>query len=254
MKPELEFPSNYIERFIQMKKAGINLGVKKHGRSSYYEYTEENLWRNDLLDDIYKIGENIIGYIENNKLLKDKSFHGKKIVSIDIETTDFIPKAREGFVNILGLTCLDLRNASEGNIELIIYQTFNMLRKKEDAHRLIQLAWDYIDDADILVVFNKSFDVQILQSIIDNYSLSYKFPENIVDMRDYFKSLRALESHLKDLVGFERTHSEKGHYKEYYKLFKGQGSKGVKKKIEPIGVYNLMDTLTPLFAFLLMSE
>jgi len=235
-----------------MKKRGINLKTKQKGKSSYKEYTEENLWNDELLDDIYDISKLIIDYAKNNKILKDKSYYGKKIVSIDIETTNFIPKAREGFVNILGLTSLDLRNSSKGNMELLIYQAFNMLRKKDDAPHLLNLAWDFINDSDILIVFNKSFDIKILQTIIDNYNLNYKFPKNIVDMRDYFKNLVALEDYLKEQVGFERIHSEKGHYNEYYKLFKGRGKNGVNKKIDPIGVYNLMDTLTPLFGFLLI--
>ena len=73
-------------------------------------------------------------------------------------------------------------------------------------------------------------------------------------MKDHFKNLAALEDNLKNQVGFKRAHSEKGQYREYYKLFKGQGSKGMNKKIDPIGTYNLMDTLTPLFAFLLMYK
>ncbi|GAI52574.1 unnamed protein product, partial [marine sediment metagenome] len=48
--------------------------------------------------------------------------------------------------------------------------------------------------------------------------------------------------------------SEKGKYEEYYKSFKGKGKNGIGKKIDPIGVYNLMDTLTPLYAYLLMDD
>ncbi len=247
-----KFPSNFIERFIQMKGKRGNIKSQKQGRSSYREYTKENLWNNNLLDDLYNIGNQIINYTKNKKFLEDRLCYTKKIVSIDIETTTFIPKAREGFVNILGVTFLNLDNNSHGIIELIIYQVFNMLRRKEDAHYLLSLAWNYISEADILIVFNKSFDINILQTIINNYNLNYKFPEKIIDMKDRFKSLEILEDNLKSQVGFERINTEKGQYKEYYKLFKGQGIKGINKKIDPIGVYNLMDTLTPLFAFLLM--
>ena len=254
MKNELEFPSNYVERYLQMKKLGNNITTIKKGRSSYEEYTEENLWNDEILEDICDISKIIIDYVKNDEILKDKSYYGKKIVSIDIETTDFIPKAREGFVNILGLTSLNLRNSSEGNIELFIYQAFNMLRKKDDAPHLLNLSWNFINDADILIVFNKSFDINILQTIIDKYNLNYKFPKNIIDMRDYFKNLVALEDYLKEQVGFERIHSKKGKYKEYYQLFKGQGKRGMNKKIDPIGIYNLMDTLTPLFGFCMLSQ
>ena len=55
-------------------------------------------------------------------------------------------------------------------------------------------------------------------------------------------------------MNFQRIHSEKGKYEEYYKSFKGEGKNGIGKKIDPIGVYNLMDTLTPLYAYLLMDD
>ncbi len=254
MNTNSKFPSNYIERFIQMEGIGGNIKSKKQGRSSYREYTEENLWNNDLLEDLYNIGNQIIKYTMNKDFSQDRLCYDKKIVSIDIETTNFIPKAREGFVNILGITFLNLENISKGIIELIIYQVFNMLRRKEDAHHLLSLAWNYIDEADILIVFNKSFDINILQTIINNHNLNFKFPEKIIDMKDHFKSLEILEDNLKDKIGFERINTEKGLYKEYYKLFKGQGKEGFNKKIDPIGIYNLMDTLTPIFGFLLMNK
>ena len=101
MKPDVEFPSNYIERYLKMKKAGSHVKTTKKGTSSYKEYNDDNLWNDELLDDIHDISSNIIEYANVEKNLKEKPYYGKKIVSIDIETTSFIPKAREGFVNIL---------------------------------------------------------------------------------------------------------------------------------------------------------
>jgi len=68
------------------------------------------------------------------------------------------------------------------------------------------------------------------------------------------KQLSILHCHLNRKVNFQRIHSEKGKYEEYYKSFKGKGKNGIGKKIDPIGVYNLMDTLTPLYAYLLMGD
>jgi hypothetical protein len=47
-----------------------------------------------------------------------------------------------------------------------------------------------------------------------------------------------------------RTQTKKGCYPEYYKLFKGNERDGSGKCLEPIGAYNLMDTLMPLLAYL----
>ena len=71
---------------------------------------------------------------------------------------------------------------------------------------------------------------------------------------ELFPSLKALEQYLTDQTGIKRVNSEKGKYSEYYKLFKGKGKKGINKKIEPIGVYNLTDALTPLFVYFLLQK
>ncbi|MHA1490304.1 MAG: ribonuclease H-like domain-containing protein [Promethearchaeota archaeon] len=251
---KMDFPDDFIERSIRMYKKEDDLSPDKSERSTYHEYTEENIWNETLLDDIYITSKAILDYVINCNSLKDKPYFGKKIVSIDIETTTWIPKAFEGFVNILGASILDLRYPAPADAELIVYQSFNMLRKKEKAFYLLNLAQKYINNADIIIVFNKNFDIKILKTIIKNFKLDYKFPEEIIDMMGLFKSLAALESHLSRQVNFQRIHSEKGQYQEYYKSFKGKGKKGTGKQIDPIGVYNLMDTLTPLYAFLLMDD
>ncbi len=248
------FPENYIERSLHVIKTTSEISFSKKARSTYFEYTEENIWDDNVLSDVYNISKKILNLVMDDNLLSDNYLKNKRIVSIDIETTDFIPKAREGFVNTLGLSYLDLTPNSEKSCELVMHQSFNMLRKKEHARHLLDLAWEYINNSDILLVFNRSFDINILQTIINNSALPYKFPERIFDLRDKFKSLRVLEEYLNKKVGFQRIHSEKGKYKDYYKLFKGKGSKGLDKKLEPLGTYNLMDTLTPLYAYLLMEK
>jgi len=248
------FPENFIERSLHVIKNSSEILFSKKGRSTYIEYNEENIWDDNVLSDVYNTSKDILNLVINDNLLLNNYLKHEKIVSIDIETTDFIPKAREGFVNTLGLSYLDLTPNSENSCELVIHQSFNMLRKKEHAHHLLHLAWDYINSSDILLVFNRSFDINILQTIIDNQALPYQFPDIIFDLREKFKSLRVLEDYLNKKVGFQRIHSEKGKYRDYYKLFKGKGSKGMDKKLDPLGVYNLMDTLTPLYAYLLMER
>ena len=92
------FPENFIERSIRVNKKQDQLEVKISGKSTYHEYDEQNMWNPDLMDDIYKISEDTLDYINSCKHLEKKPYHDKKIVSLDIETTTFIPKAREGFV------------------------------------------------------------------------------------------------------------------------------------------------------------
>ncbi len=250
----MDFPDNFIERLIRAREKKDVLSLEKSATSTFHEYTEENAWDETLLDDINSTCKAILDYLFNCNSLEDKPFFDKKIVSLDIETTTWIPKAYEGYVNILGVSILDLRNRAPADAELLVYQSFNMLRKKEKSFHLVSLAQKYINDADTIIVFNKNFDIKILQTIINNFRLDYKFPNEIVDMMGPFRSLAKLESYLNRKVNFQRIHSEKGKYEEYYKSFKGKGKNGIGKKIDPIGVYNLMDTLTPLYAYLLMDN
>ena len=46
---------------------------------------------------------------------------------------------------------------------------------------------------------------------------------------------------------------EKEKYSDYYHLFKGIGKNGSDKKIETIGAYNIINTLTPLFQYLIQK-
>lgn len=248
-----EFPKNYIERILFCNELDCDLSYRLSGKSTYHEYTEDDVWNEEFLDDIYSICGEILNFTNTYGDLENKSYYGKKIVSIDIETTTWFPKAREGFVNILGMSVLDLREQTDSQCKLILHQSFNMLRKKEKAPHLIHLARKFIDDADVMLVFNRSFDINILETIIDNFCIDCQFPETIIDLKRKYRSLAQLEEHLMKQVNFQRVNSEKGSYPDYYKLFKGRGSKGVNKQIEPIGCYNLMDTLSPLYAFLLLD-
>jgi uncharacterized protein YprB with RNaseH-like and TPR domain len=211
----MDFPDNFIERLIRVREKKDVLSLEKSATSTFHEYTEENAWDETLLDDISSTCKAILDYIINCNSLEDKPYFNKKIVSLDIETTTWIPKAYEGYVNILGVSILDLRDRAPANAELLVYQSFNMLRKKEKSFHLVSLAQKYINDADLIIVFNKNFDIKILQTIINNFKLDYKFPNEIVDMMGPFRSLAKLESYLNRKVNFQRIHSEKGKYEEY---------------------------------------
>ncbi|MEJ2249884.1 MAG: hypothetical protein P8Y97_09515 [Candidatus Lokiarchaeota archaeon] len=237
----IEFPENFIERMIHFSKNGNEFNSKLLGRSTYHEYSEQEVWNEDFLDDIHIIGEEILDFISCCENLEKKSYYHKKILSLDIETTTWIPKAKEGFVNILGISVLDLKECNPLEPELILHQSFNMLRDKDQACHLIHLAQDHLENADVILVFNERFDINILNTIIDNFCIDYQFPETIIDLNKYYRSLAKLEQYLARQVNFKRINSEKGQYLEYYKLFKGKGSKGIGKEIEPIGSYNSLE-------------
>lgn len=246
-------PLNIITRTIQLKYENFKVQSLFSGTSAYKEYPPETLWKSPWKDDIKNIAESLIKYIINNKNKLKSTVFNKRIACLDIETTDFIPKAYEGFVNIIGISLLELKNTEKEDLHLEIFQVFNMTRKKTDAPKLLKLASPYLEDIDTLLVFNKNFDLTILNTLINEFSLDFSIPSNCIDMQDYFHSLKTLEVFLATQVGVERMTNEKGKYSEYYKLFKGKGTNGRNKQIEPIGTYNLTDTLTPLYVYFLMG-
>jgi hypothetical protein len=253
-----KFPANFIERSMKILLNGNGIEFELNAQSSYVEIPTENVWDNVWLKDLKQLSQLLISYLKNHPPDSRCPFFNKKIVSLDIETTDFIPKAREGFVNTIALSILDFREAhfinADGEYkwpEVVMHQSFNMLRKKENVPELLHLAWPHLKDADILLVFNAGFDVSILTTVISNFNLPYHFPPVIIDLMENFRSLDNLEHALERKIQFRRIQTQKGEYSAYYKLFKGKGSKGTEKQIEPLGVYNLMDTLTPLFFYII---
>ncbi len=246
-------PLNFITRTIQLNYKNLKAQSIFSGTSAYKGYPPETLWKNPWKDDIKNIAESLILYAINNKNQLSSTILNKRIACLDIETTDFIPKAYEGFVNIIGISLLEVRDIEKEDIHLEIFQAFNMTRKKPNAPKLLKLVSPYFEDVDTLLVFNKNFDVKILNMLINEFSLDISIPSNTVDMQDYFLNLKSLEDFLAAQVDVKRMTSEKGKYSEYYALFKGKGKNGKDKQIEPIGTYNLTDALTPLYAYVIMD-
>ncbi len=247
-------PPDFIIRKVKFKIQNSKITSKFTGNSAYGEYPPDKLWSKPWINDIKTIGKSLIRYISNIQNLIEESFYGKKIVCLDIETTDYLPKAYEGFINIIGLSILDLKNIKFKGINLKLFQAFNMTRKKARVPTLLELIKPYFNDVNSLLVFNQEFDIKILNTVIKEFSFDMKLPLNIIDLMDYFPNLNTLEDYLTTKTGIKRFTTEKGKYSDYYKLFKGKGKMEYNKLIEPIGTYNITDTLTPLYAYLLLNS
>lgn len=247
-------PANFIDRIIKIKIENDKPSLSYSGTSTWNEFDSNSIWDNKWTNDIEKFGRELATFIQKHQNQQNKEFFpflNKKIISIDIETTDFIPKAYEGFVNIIGISVLDFKTIENNFPNFYIYQIFNMKRKKEEAKHLLSALIPHLKNADLLIIFNKKFDLRILNTIKENFKISIEFPDKIFDAMDFFRNLKSLEDYLESKIGVSRELTEKGHYSDYYKLFKGRGSKGLNKKIEPIGSYNIIDTITPLFYYLI---
>ena len=247
-------PKNFITRKILFKIQNSKIISFFSGNSNYMEYSLEKLWEKPWTDDIKSIAESLLSYVINLENLSEYPFFNKKLLSLDIETTDYLPKAYEGFVNIIGVAILNLREKNSDKYSLELFQAFNMTRKKMKVPILLELIKPYFEDVDVLLVFNKNFDIKIIKTVINEFSLDINLPSNIIDLQDTFPNLKTLEKFLTDHVNVKRNTTNKDRYSEYYKSFKGQGKKGYNKQIEPIGTYNLSDALTPLFAYLLLNS
>lgn len=247
-------PVNFLTRKVSFKYQNSKIVSLFSGTSAYEEYPPEKLWEEPWIGEIKKISKSLLSYAINLENLQDALISNKILMCLDIETTDYIPKAYEGFVNIIGFALLDLKKNDLNNYNLQLFQVFNMTRKRENAPLLLKSINPYFKNVDTLLVFNRNFDITIISKIINENSLNIELPTNIVDLMDNFPNLKTLEKLLTEQVGVSRSKTNKDKYSEYYKLFKGKGNAGYGKKIEPIGTYNLTDTLTPLFMYLLLNS
>ncbi|KKN32226.1 hypothetical protein LCGC14_0816000 [marine sediment metagenome] len=247
------FPADFVARDLQVSIRNNKICIKKNGKSTYSEYTEKDLWDEEILNDTYEVCKKIITHITNTSL-DETSYNNKKIVSLDIRATTWGPKAREGFVSVLGICILDLKTNKKGIVDLEVKQFFNMNRKKEDAPKLLELTRNSIEDADILLIFNKGSTIQILKRIIEDNDLNFEFPKNIVDLNRPFINIEELEENLNEITGFQRVHSFNSDYGKYYKSFKGRTSREIDKEIDPIGITNIINVLEFLFIFLIMDK
>ena len=249
------FPDGFVEReLVAMLKDG-QLSIEKECKSTSTEHPPGQAWQAEWMTDIARACNKILEAASRPGLDEALPCAGKMIASIDIETTNYIPKAMQGFVNIIGIASMDFRETSgDSPPALHVYQLINTLRKRDLVPFLVASALQHVAGADTLLVFNKNFDIKILQMLIDQHHLACKMPVSIVDLMELFPNLESLEQELFQLTGFKRLQTQKGKYDEYYAAFKGKGSAGAGKKLEPIGTYNLLDALTPLLYYLLAPK
>lgn len=247
------FPLNFIFREIFYPDICIHNSFSLSQQSSYWGYSPDDLWPKASIQEIAQFIQIIPELVE--KFQKDMNINKFPfiITSIDIETTTHLPKAFEGFINIIGISQLQFsynNNSKKITTSLKISQFFNMLRKRQMVPKLIDLVFKNLKTPNYFLVFNRNFDIKILKHVINSDSLNIKIPDKIFDLQSYFKSLADLESNLYNIYKIKRNLSTKSNFSYYYSLFKGEKSADGKRLIEPIGIYNIIDTLSPLLIFL----
>ncbi len=161
-----------------------------------------------------------------------------QIHSLDIETVSWIPKAYEGFIYLLCLTSL-----MDDSIQ--VNQWINITRIKDGLVPILDDFFNLFDSDSTLVVFNKSFDLPVLKRMIERHKLPYKFPKVIIDPSTLIRKLNTFEE---EKLRFKRKDTSKDDRKIYSKIFK------TKQEIDPYGIYNIADTMTPLLGFLRFNK
>ncbi|WP_371802398.1 hypothetical protein [Candidatus Lokiarchaeum ossiferum] len=231
-----------------------------HGISNSNDVPENQIWLSEYQAEIAQTYQLIAKTLLLNKF--PPSLINKSIASLDIETTSWMPSAQKGYINHVSQSYLQFKADS---FLIATYQIINMNRKPENVGSMLLKTWKFLENGqfpqkiensedipkdnslDIQLVFNQGFDIRILNNCFTKFKLNLHFPETIVDLMKVHRNLAALEEWLGNEVQFSRTITEKGNYGEYYALFK-------KKQIEPISTYNIIDTLTPLLAYILRNK
>jgi CRISPR-associated protein Cas2 len=240
-------PPGFVERSIMASTREGNVTIDISAESNARDHPKERAWQPKWMDDMTNACKSIMNDAISPAI--DKHFHGTRVACVDIETTNYLPKAFQGFVNIICIAIIDFHGISP---TLHVHQAFNTTRDRDLVPRLVDRALQHADNIDTLLVFNKNFDIKILQSLIDQHGINRELPRNIIDLMERFRSLEMLEKELFRLNGFKRVQTQKGKYDEYYQIFKGNGSNA--GNIEPIGSYNMIDALTPLMYYLLIHD
>ena len=243
-------PKNLLLRNAKFTLSDSEMVFELNGSSAHVEYPPDILWSDPWLNELKGFSESLLKWVSNNKEECTNIFKDKSLMSLDIETTDYLPKAFEGFVNIIGLVILTIKKNSP---TLQFYQVFNMTRKKQNVPLLLELIKSHFQGIETLLVFNQEFDIKILNRVINEFSLNVSLPSQIIDLRKWFHNLIQLEEFLTRQVNVKRSQTNKKDFPKYYKLFKGKGKNGLDKQIEPLGMYNLIDSLTPLYAYLIIT-
>lgn len=152
---EFDLKPEFVEKFIKIEipskeYAQIeDISIKEKfvflGRSNSISYSEINIWGDEYKNELLDICLLILKVAKSCDLIPT-------IASLDIETTNWIPSAMQGYVNII---CQSVIQKTQEKITLSSYQIINMNRKPENVGHMLQHVWNYLGSRD-LPSFEKS--------------------------------------------------------------------------------------------------
>ncbi|MHA1269858.1 MAG: type I-E CRISPR-associated endoribonuclease Cas2e [Candidatus Helarchaeota archaeon] len=251
----MNLPPNFIVRTLHSHFDNNSYSFSYSGISSFPYIQYPNIWLKQYFTDIELFANsllNLFTYIPPSKL-ESSNLLNSSITSIDIETTNSIQLAFQGQVCIVCIASLNFHSPTSTHPTLYISQILDLSPPPFRPNLLLQILRHYLVNPNSLIVFNKDFDIKILRSIISKFNLKFPIPSSVIDLHDHFFNLIELENYLYSKLFIKRYSTNKKNYSDYYKSFIGKQDRPETKKIEPIGTYNIIDTLSPLIAYILLN-
>jgi len=220
-------------------------------KSSYFEYPPERVWAHSEISEIQNISKFCLD-LWNMELKNHPEKKSEKILSFSLETTDYSPKAAEGYVNVIGLCSIYVSQETQCPT-LSFHQGFNMTRQRSQAPALLFQFWPFFQNIDQLILMHR-------EKILSQFSLlskENKFtpPEflKIYDISEHFSTIEELIELFNSKCNQDLTLQYSSKFSEYYQMFKGDAVTQIQKNIIPIGRFNLLKIILGLYFYLLKS-
>jgi CRISPR-associated protein Cas2 len=227
------------------------------GHSNYFEYSPETLWNYKGKLDLEICAQSLLQYLakKSNTMMSIlntmMAIPNLSIVSLELSTTDYIPKAKQGFINIIGIVVLKFEYLNGSYQPLIeVKQIFNMVRKRHLVPMLLATVGKEINNATQLILHDAPFIIPLLNSIISEFGLKITIPSNIFDTKNFQDSPSSIDTFLSKKVNISRTFTNPLDFSKYYKIYKGTKKHGYGKQIDPLGMNNLVNCLNQLYFYL----
>ncbi|WP_457557388.1 type I-E CRISPR-associated endoribonuclease Cas2e [Candidatus Harpocratesius sp.] len=243
-----KLPPNFVIRTFSLRLEKDQFFSNYAAQSSYFEYPPERVWSPSEIKEIQFICEMCLDSW-NLHMKSNPEEISDKILSFCLETTDYKPKATEGYVDVVGLCYL--YHSSETQCPTLVFQQgFNMTRQRTNAAALLFHFWRNFQNISHLVVVDQTKNLSQFSLLVkENKLTSPDFP-HVIDISERFPSIEEIIERFNKLKNHNLTKQYSSKYSEYYQLFKGDTTTQIHKNIIPIGRYNLLKIVLGLFLYL----
>lgn len=238
-------PPNFVSRTFSVRFEGNQFISHFSAQSSYFEYPPERVWSKKEVEEITKIGQFCLD-LWNICLKEQPENISEKILSFALETTDYSPKASEGYVNVIGLCSLHFSQETHCPT-LVFHQGFNMTRQRTNAAALLYHFWSNFQNASQVIVWDKNKDLSQFSLLAKENKLACPEFKRIFDVKENSRKIEEFIEEFNTKTGMNLTIQSSAKFSEYYQLFKGDEKTQINKNLIPIGRFNFLKILLGLY-------